>query len=107
MRLVKVFFISALLFSGSLVAQNCDVPMNARALKSVVKYLNENSNELSRLSYAKDILVRECLSCEQAIQIMKTFKSSTSRDNYFLELKKGYLVDDENTAFIERFMAEN
>ncbi len=105
MRLAGVIVIVGLLFSGSVTAQNCNGGMNSRALSSVLTYLNENNHELSRLSYAKDLLVRECLTCDQAIKIMKTFKSNTSRNNYFAELKKGYLVDVENIALIESFIA--
>ncbi len=107
MRLVKVFYLCVFLFSAPLLAQNCDGPMNTVALKNVVEYLNKNNNELARLSFAKDILVRECLSCDQAIQILKTFKSAASREAFLTAVKEGRLVDEQNQGILEEFNAEN
>lgn len=81
--------------------------MDSRALKGVVEYLKKNNNELSRLSYAKDILARQCLSCDQALKIMQVFKTKSSQQKYLEELKKGYLTDKENIAVIEKFIAQN
>ncbi len=106
MQFLKVFFLCTAIYSGGLLAQNCSSGMEDKALKSVIGYLKSNNNELSRLSYAKDLLVRECFTCDQAIEIMKTFSRNSSRETYLIELKKGFLVDKENIHKINTFIID-
>ncbi len=101
----KIKLLTLAIFSSScfLFAGNCDAPMHSQMFMSIKNSAIHKQSESQRLEYVKGVVSRQCVSSEQAGELIVLFKDESSRQAFY-NYVKDHTTDENQLAKVEKLI---
>lgn len=101
----KIKLLTLAIFSSTcfLFAANCDAPMHTQMFTAIKNSAVHKQSEVQRLEYVKAVVSRQCVSSDQAKELIVLFQEEANREAFF-NYVKDHLTDEDQVDEVEQLI---
>lgn len=101
----KIKLLTLAIFSSScfLFAGNCDAPMHSQMFMAIKNSAIHKQSEVQRLEYVKGVVSRQCVSSNQAEELIVLFKEESNRKAFY-NYVKDHTTDADQLEKVEKLI---